>query len=94
MRNKVLAVTLSALAFYCFVWPDSIEGCLRKAARDARSNYGFRVLLEMCKDPTWVDYVKDKLFTPIQMPKGMKSFTGDLDQAPKEVMMDKFLDEK
>lgn len=94
MKDKVLAAVLAAFAFYYFIWPDSLESCAHKAAKEAITNYGFSVLLEMCKEPTWVDYVKDKLFTPMQAPKGMKPFTGDLDQAPKEAAMDKFLDGK
>lgn len=63
MKQKLIAASILVLAFYYFVWPDSIEACLRKSAKEAQSNYGFKILAEMCTQPTWVDDIQAKLAT-------------------------------
>lgn len=63
MKDKILAIALAAFAFYYFIWPDSLESCTRKAAKQAMTNYGFLKLFEMCEEPTWVDYFNSKFNT-------------------------------
>lgn len=104
LREKLLATAIAIFAFYYFIWPDSVESCIKKAAKDAGSSYGFRMLAEICTRSTWVDEIKDIFTSTKNTQKGLKPFNGELDPPkptvdqilgdPPKSVIDDFLDKK
>ena len=80
---KALTSTLVvAMVFWYFIWPDSLESCLSKAAKDAKSSYGFKMLAELCTRPTWVDVAVEKMNNKSDAVSkiGLKPVTGRIDK--------------